>query len=90
MDIIIRNYKISPYSGNTCWKIQEKASEGSKYSWKEPYYYPSTLIQSLIKVRELILMDEDASKEASSLDQAISSIEELNTEFDEILEKFSN
>lgn len=81
MNIVIGNYRISPYRGNTCWKIEEKAeSDASETGWKESRYYPNSLSSALSKVREL--SQKDLSKEQDlDLKSAISALESLDAEF---------
>ena len=87
MIIEIRNYKISPYSGNTCWKIQKRQDkEGSKTEWCEPYYYPSSLDRALEIVYELILRDD--GKRLKSMTEALKEMKSLKEEFKEVLSSY--
>ena len=82
----IGNYLISPYSGNTCWKIQERASSDSKYLWKEPYYYPRSLSEAFKKVLELTLMTEP--DECNSIEEAVNRIESLYQTHEQTIKNF--
>ena len=81
MEIIIRNYKISPYSGNTCWKIQERQDkDGMKAEWKEPNYFPSDLQHALIRVRELIRRSNN--KKFKSFEEALEELKAIDADFE--------
>lgn len=88
MDVEIFGYKISPYSNNTCWQIQQKQTkENAKAEWKDPHYYPSTFSYAIQKVRELVYMD--SKKKAKSLDEAIDEMKRIDKEFEKLLENIN-
>ena len=76
----VDDYRISPYSGDTCWKIQERGDDGSKSEWKEARYFPSTFDAALIKVRELMRLQ---NKSTTDLDGAIKIVKELNKKLED-------
>ena len=85
MIIEIRNYRISPYSGNTCWKVQKKQEkEGAKGEWLEPYYYPGTLDRALELVFELILRED--KKELKNLQKVYKEMKDIIKEFREVVD----
>ena len=82
MIIDIYNYRISPYPGNTCWKIQEKGAEDAKGEWKEAKYFPYDLKEALLKVRNLRRMQNESTTE---VDKAIAELKKIDEEFIELL-----
>ena len=81
MNIVIGDYRISPYRGNTCWKIEERSeSENSEVEWKESRYYPNTLAGALKKARELS-QKTLSKKDDLTVKAAIEQVEALDAKF---------
>lgn len=57
MEIVIEDYKISPYKGNTCWQIQKKGASKDGEYWMAAYYYPDSLVRAFQMTFDLILKD---------------------------------
>lgn len=88
MEIIIFNYKISPYSGNTCWKIQERQDkEGMKAEWREPFYYPSTLEFAFRRVRELVRRSN--TKQFKDFDKLMEELKLIDEEFNKKIQELN-
>ena len=89
MEIIIFDYKISPYSGDTCWKIQKRQDkEGMKLEWRDPNYFPSTLDQALKIVRELVRRGN--KKQFKSVTEALKELEAIDAKFSDLLSSLKN
>ncbi len=88
MEVLIGDYRISPYHGNTCWQIQKRnvnrKSESGK-EWCDPYKYPTTLGHALRLVREQMLL-EDGSSALSGIDSMISAVNKVDGSFRELLD----
>lgn len=86
MIIEVRNYRIAPYSGNTCWKIQKKQEkEDAKVEWCDPYYYPSTLDRAIEIVAEQLL--RESKRSAKSIKEAVDEMGKITKEFEEVLSR---
>ncbi len=77
MNVVIGEYMISPYCGNTCWRIQKRAKKDLKSEWSEAIYYPSTFSQAIQKVRELMRMDK---QKTYSIDKLIKELKQIDCE----------
>lgn len=89
MDIELYGYKISPYGGNTCWKIQERQDkDGAKAEWKDPYYFPSTLVGALAHVRELARMRDP--KEFHDSKALIKELLAMDQQFESVLKELKH
>lgn len=87
MIVDIYDYRISPYSGNTCWKIQVKQTkEDAKSEYREPNYFPTTMEQALDKVKELIALND--TKHVKSLNEAIEEYKKILSEFERVSKEF--
>lgn len=87
MEIVIGDYRISPYAGGTCWQIQRRNNGGKskgKREWCDPRKFPSNLAHALRLVREQMIR-ENVSSDTSDLEKAISDIETIDRRFSELV-----
>lgn len=87
MEVIVGNYRIRPYRGNTCWQIDKgyKNKDGSvQYSPIEKY--PCSISQACKIVFELNLRDSVSSKDSFEgvLEEINKQIDDINAQFDKI------
>ena len=87
MEVIVGNYRIRPYRGNTCWQIDKgyKSKDGSvQYAPIEKY--PCNISQACKIVFELNLRDSVSSKDSFEgvLEEINKQIEDINAQLDKI------
>ena len=87
MEVIVGNYRIRPYRGNTCWQIDKgyKNKDGSvQYAPIEKY--PCSISQACKIVFELNLRDSVSSKDSFEgvLEEINKQIDDINAQLDKI------
>ena len=82
MEIIVGNWRIAPYQGNTCWQLQRRKSKRGegKSEWDKPRKYPSNLAHAFSLIREQERL-ENPSTSSMDVDSVISELRKMDEEF---------